>query len=135
MIRHICAAALAALAFAAPIPATPALAQEAVSLVGTWSGPRERIAKEGGRIEGTATLVITVQNGRTFTGHLSRDYASSGPVDEPLWGAFTPGGDLIAGADDEGHYSFRLVDANTLDFCYTETASPRATCGRLTRQK
>lgn len=135
MIRRLYAVALAALAIAAPLPVTPALAQEAVSLVGTWSGPRERIAKEGGRIEGTATLVITVQNGRTFTGHLSRAYASGGPVDEPLWGAFTPGGNLIVGADDEGNYSFKLVDADTLDFCYTETASPRATCGRLTRQK
>jgi hypothetical protein len=104
--------------------ATPAFAQD-VSLVGTWTGQRDRIAKVEGRRGGLATLVVTEQQGNTFTGRLKRSNAT-GDEEEPLWGAFTPGGRLIMGTDDEGTYMFSLVDANTLDYCYTETGrSPR----------
>jgi hypothetical protein len=59
----------------------------------------------------------------------------SGDVDEPLWGAFSPGGHLIMGSDDEGFYIFSLVDQNTLDYCYSEAGrSPRTVCARLVRQ-
>lgn len=118
----------------AVLAATPALAQEP-SLVGTWSGHRERIAKVEGYREGVATVVITEQKGRTFKGHLNRSNAD-GDVKEELWGAFTPGYRLIVGSDEEGTYSFALVDNDTLDYCYTEAApSPRSVCARLTRQK
>jgi hypothetical protein len=106
------------------------------NLVGTWSGPRERIAADDGYTAGIATLVITEQNGRTFTGHLSRAYADKDAIDEGLWGAFTPDGNLMVGADEEGIYAFSMVDADTLDYCYTESgASARAVCARLTREK
>jgi hypothetical protein len=105
-----------------------AVAAEAPSLVGTWTGQRDRIAKVDGRRGGLATLVITEQQGNTFAGHLKRSNPS-GDVDEPLWGAFSPGG------HDEGFYIFSLVDQNTLDYCYSETApSPRTVCARLVRQ-
>jgi hypothetical protein len=56
-------------------------------------------------------------------------------VEQSLWGAFTPGGRLIVGADEEGTYAFELIGENTLDYCYSEAgASPRAVCARLTRQ-
>jgi len=43
---------------------------------------------------------------------------------------------LIVAADEESTDAFELVDANTLDYCYTEAgASPRAVCARLTRQR
>jgi hypothetical protein len=120
------------LATVAILIATPAFAQD-VSLVGTWTGQRDRIAKVEGRRGGLATLVITEQQGNTFTGRLKRSNAT-GDEEEPLWGAFTPGGKLIMGTDDEGTYMFSLVDANTLDYCYTETGrSPRAVCARLAR--
>jgi hypothetical protein len=45
----------------AVIVATPVLSQESVSLVGTWTGQRDRIAKVEGRRGGLATLVITEQ--------------------------------------------------------------------------
>lgn len=119
---------------AASLIATPAFAEDRISLVGTWTGQRERIAKVEGFREGLATLVITEQKGRTFTGHLNRSNAS-GDEKEGLWGAFTAGGKLIVGSDEEGTYFFELVDAKTLDYCYTEAgASPRAVCARLTRQ-
>ncbi len=106
------------------------------NLVGTWTGNRERIAKDDGYTKGALTLVITEQNGRTFTGHLSRTYSASPDIDEGLWGAFTPDGNLVVGADEEGTYAFRIVDENTLDYCYTEAGSTaRAVCARLTRQK
>jgi hypothetical protein len=115
--------------------ATPALAQEKLSLVGTWSGQRERMAKTDGHRDGLATLVITEQKGRAFKGHLARAN-KDGDVKEELWGAFTPGGRLMVASDDEGYYWFTLVNNNTLDYCYSEAgASARTTCARLTRQK
>jgi len=114
--------------------AAPAFSQE-VSLLGTWTGQRDRIAKVEGRRGGLATLVITEQQGNTFVARLKRSNAT-GDEEEPLWGAFTPGARLMMGADDEGTYIFTLLDQNTLDYCYSETRpSPRAVCARLTRQR
>jgi hypothetical protein len=113
---------------------TPVLSADSVSLVGTWTGQRDRIAKVEGRRGGLATLVITEQQGNTFVGRLKRSNPT-GDEDEPLWGAFTPGGKLMMGSDDEGTYIFSLIDQNTLDYCYSETgSSPRSVCARLTRQ-
>jgi hypothetical protein len=114
---------------------TPALSADEPQLVGTWTGQRNRIAKVEGRRGGLATLVITEQQGNTFKGHLKRSNPT-GDEDEPLWGAFTPGGRLMMGSDDEGTYMFSLIDPNTLDYCYSEAgASPRTVCARLTRQR
>jgi hypothetical protein len=113
---------------------TAAIADDSVSLVGTWVGMRDRIAKLDGRRHGLATLVVTEQQGNTFTGHLKRSNPT-GDEDEPLWGAFTPGAKLIMGSDDEGTYIFTLIDNNTLDYCYSETGrTPKSVCARLTRQ-
>jgi hypothetical protein len=114
---------------------TPVLGADSVSLVGTWAGQRERIAKVEGRRGGLATLVITDQQGGTFVGRLKRSNPT-GDEDEPLWGAFTPGGKLMIGSDEEGTYIFTLINQNTLDYCYSETgASPRSVCARLIRQR
>ena len=111
----------------------PAAAQ--VSLVGTWTGQRDRLAKVEGRRGGLATLVITEQQGNTFTGRLKRSNAS-GDEEESLWGAFTPDAKLMMGSDEEGTYIFTLIDPNTLDYCYSETGrSPRTVCARLLRQR
>jgi hypothetical protein len=124
----LCAAALAMLV------ATPVLGEDSISLTGTWTGQRDRIAKTEGRRGGLATLVITEQQGNTFSGRLKRSN-QTGDEEEPLWGAFTPGGNLIMGSDDEGYYIFDLIDQNTLDYCYSESRpSPRTVCARLTRQ-
>lgn len=117
------------------LAAGPAVAQQEISLVGTWSGERDRSAKVEGYRSGLATLVVTEQKGRAFKGYLNRSNAD-GDVKEDLWGAFTPGVRLAAGADEEGFYSFLLIDENTLDYCYTETGkAPRAVCGRLVRKR
>ena len=106
-------------------------------LVGKWVGVRERIAaNEDGYTKGELTLFITEQQGRTFVGHLTRTYPNKDDMDDALWGAFTPDGNLMVGADAEGTYAFSLVDADTLDYCYTEAgATARAVCARLTREK
>jgi hypothetical protein len=121
------------------LPGLPAAAQpapkEKLSLVGTWTGQRERMAKVEGYRDGLATLVITEQKGRAFKGHLVRAN-KEGDVKEELWGAFTPGGKLIVGSDEEGYYWFTLVNNNTLDYCYAEAgAGARTTCARLTRKR
>ena len=130
-------------AIALAMLAGPAVAQKAakknaaaeVSLVGTWTGQRERSAKIEGYRGGLATLVITEQKGRAFKGYLSRTN-KEGDEKEDLWGAFTPGARLIAGADEEGVYSFMLIDPNTLDYCYVESGkAPRAVCARLVRKR
>jgi hypothetical protein len=114
--------------------ATPVLGADSVSLVGTWTGQRDRIAKDEGRRGGLATLVITEQQGNTFTGRLKRSNPT-GDEEEPLWGAFTPGAKLIMGSDDEGTYLFNLINRNTLDYCYSETGkTARTVCARLTRK-
>jgi hypothetical protein len=124
----LCSAALAVLV------STPVFSEGSLSLVGTWTGQRDRIAKVEGRRGGLATLVFTEQQGNTFVGRLKRSNAT-GDEEEPLWGAFTPGAKLMMGADDEGTYIFSLIDQNTLDYCYSETGrSPRSVCARLTRQ-
>jgi hypothetical protein len=121
-------------AILAILAATPVIGADSVSLVGTWTGQRDRIAKTEGRRGGLATLTITEQQGNTFMGRLKRSNPT-GDEEEPLWGAFTPGAKLMMGSDDEGTYIFNLIDQNTLDYCYSETgASPRTVCARLTRQ-
>ncbi len=117
------------------IASVPVFADDSVSLVGTWTGQRDRIAKVEGRRGGLATLVITEQQGNTFTGSLKRSNPT-GDEEEPLWGAFTPGAKLMMGADEEGTYLFNLIDPNTLDYCYNEVGqTARVVCARLTRQR
>ncbi len=119
----------------ASVFAGQAVAAEKVNLVGTWTGQRERISKTDGQREGLATLVITEQKSRTFKGYLNRSN-KDGDVKEELWGAFTPGGRLMVGSDEEGIYSFDLVSRNTLDYCYVEAGnSPRSVCARLSRKR
>jgi hypothetical protein len=48
------------------VVALSASAAEAPSLVGTWTGQRDRIAKVEGRRGGPATLVIAEQQRNTF---------------------------------------------------------------------
>src|SRR4051794_32205813 len=106
-------------AIALVLAAAPVLGAESVSLVGTWVGQREPIAKVEGSREGLATPVITEQQSGTFSGHLKRS-SSNGEEDEPLAGAYTPGVRLIMGSDEAGTYIFGLIDRNTLDYCYSE---------------
>ncbi|THA25263.1 hypothetical protein E4198_11475 [Streptomyces sp. RKND-216] len=106
-----------------------------VSMLGKWSGFRERIADVEGYRNGPVTLTVREQQGKTFRG-VMRWSTPDGPRQDRLVGAFTPGAELMAGADAEGTYSFELLDRNTLDYCYTESGEGfRTTCGRLHRHR
>ena len=100
----------------APLPVANA---DDPHLLGTWSGHSERIASTEGYPNGEATLVVTEQTGWTFEGSLTRT-TPDGDVSDPMVGAFTPDGSIITGSDEEGTYSFRLIDPVTLDYCYSE---------------
>src|SRR5262245_14425801 len=76
--RNIVAAAALALL------GSPAIAQQEVSRVGTWTGERTRAAKVDGYRSGPATLVITQQKGTAFEGYLHRTN-KDGDVKEDLW--------------------------------------------------
>jgi hypothetical protein len=105
-----------------------------LALLGTWTGHRERISSTDGYRNGTATLRVTRQTGLTFKGKMTWS-TPDGPITEPLIGAYTPGGNLMTGADVSGTYSFSLVNPTTLDYCYVEHGGGyRTTCGRLKRQ-
>jgi len=54
------------------LASTPAFGADSLSLVGTWTGQRDRIAKTEGRRGRLATLTITEQQGNTFAGRLKR---------------------------------------------------------------
>jgi hypothetical protein len=125
------AAAAASFCALAPMPMANA---DNPDLVGTWTGHRERIASTEGYRNGEATLTVTEQTGSTFKGALSRT-TPAGDVSDPLVGAFTPDGTIISGADDEGTYTFTLVDPVTLDYCYSEHGPGyRTTCARLHKE-
>jgi hypothetical protein len=112
-------------------PTTAAAATQDVSLLGTWTGHRERIASSEGYRNGTATMTVTEQEGMTFKATMAWS-TPDGDEGDPLVGSFAPGGALMAGADDEGTYTFHLVDATTLDYCYAEHGDGyRTTCARL----
>jgi hypothetical protein len=114
-------------------PMAPASADDP-ALLGTWTGHRERIASDEGYRNGDATLMITDQTGRTFKGLMTWT-TPDGVQEDGLVGAFTPDGNLIAGSDAEGTYTFSLVDPVTLDYCYSEHgAGYRTTCARLVKQ-
>lgn len=115
--------------------ATTTSLPEDFSMVGTWTGHRERIASDEGYRNGDATLTVTDENGTTFEGTMGWT-TPEGDESDPLVGAFSPDGSLMAGADDEGVYTFRLIDATTLDYCYAEHGEGfRTTCARLEKQE
>jgi hypothetical protein len=116
-------------------PAEAKTSAEEFSIVGTWTGPNEQITSTGGSGSGTSTLTVTEVSGLTFTGTMSWSTPESDGSD-PLVGAFSPGGSLIAGGDQEGVYSFALVNAKTLDYRYVESGDRYlATCSRLKKQQ
>lgn len=72
------------------------------------------------------------QEGRTFWGTLA-----SAKVTEELIGAISVDGKRFVIADQDGTFDGTIVDADTLDYCYTHvTPTSRAVaCGLLVRQK
>lgn len=127
-----------------------AMAQEVVNLKGTWiptqgahliDGPSRH--RESGikpatgdetRVQHTSKFVFRFegQEGRTFWG-----VHSSAKVSEKFIGAISVDGKRFVMADEDGAFSGTIVNADTLDYCYTHvTPTDRAVaCGLLAREK
>lgn len=106
----------------------PALAEDAPSIVGKWTGRVQGAVMVGNTPDRTAepgktitfsneaidfTLDITEQQGARFGGIMSNAKRS-----EPLIGHFYPGNRSGLMLDDDGRYLFNLVDADTIEVCY-----------------
>lgn len=127
-----------------------AMAQAVPDLKGTWTptegahivdGPSRHTQSGTAPVPGDDTLKrhtsefvfrFEGQEGRTFWGALS-----SGQVSEKLVGAISVDGKRFVIADEDGTFDGTVVDADTLDYCYTHvTPTDRAVaCGLLIRQK
>jgi len=75
---------------------------------------------------------ITGQDGRIFWGELA-----SLKVKEGFIGAISVDENRFVMTDSDGSYSGTIVDANTLDYCYTHVApnNVAVACGLLVREQ
>ena len=107
-----------------------ALAAEAPSLEGTWTGSSEGIGAQEGRAAQDIKVEITEQPGATFTGHV--DY---GEVEgEPFVGTVTPDGRTVYFAGNDGHTVGALTAPDTMQVCYIEVGGDaKAACVVLKR--
>lgn len=130
--------------------AQAARGQEVHDLRGTWtpkdgahlvSGPSRHAPSGTAPVEGDDTLQTHAsqfvfrfegQEGRTFWGVLSSD-----KVSEKLIGAISADGKRFAMTDQDGSFHGTVVDADTLDYCYTHiTPTDQAVaCGLLVRDR
>lgn len=130
--------------------AQAASAQDVPNLKGTWvpaegahiiDGTSRHHASGTKPVAGDDTLQqhtspfvfeLEEQDGRTFWGAFS-----SAKVSEKLIGAISVDGKRFVMADEDGTFSGTVVDADTLDYCYTHvTPTDRAVaCGLLVRKK
>lgn len=127
-----------------------AMAQQVLDLKGTWTpaegahivdGPSRHIESGTAPVPGSDALQTHTsefvfrfegQEGRTFWGVLS-----SAKVSEKLIGALSVDGKRFVITDEDGTFDGTVVDADTLDYCYTHvTPTDRAVaCGLLIRKK
>jgi hypothetical protein len=121
-----------------------ASAQDYPDLRGTWTGTSEAVvaAPEPDLTEGKSEVrfvaapvevVIDQQEGRRFTGIVKSETWSS---NKPFVGVFGSE-DTIHWAEPEGIAEARLLDSETLDYCYLRSADfmQLAACANLKRQK
>lgn len=143
---------LAAAALAACLWQAPALAQEAPEtfpvpdLMGTWVGPYS-VIRSNGFADGMLELRVVEQRGPLIKVEKAWKVAEGGApgdvggelftaADEPLVGVIGFDGREIHLAEqgDEGVYSGRLVDPDTIEFIYIESdGQATAYRARLTR--
>lgn len=109
---------------------------ESASLLGTWAGERQVISSAAGFFEGPVTLEVTEQRERTFKGITRYVTAAGDRVEKTVVGAFTPERTVMAGSNDEGVYTFKLVHHDVLEYCYSEHGGNASvtSCGRLEKE-
>jgi hypothetical protein len=131
-----------ALVVAAPLPAD---AQQPPNLLGLWKGMGTGVqvgptlhrpaAVSGVKFpdnEIEFTYVITEQHGNRFAGQMS-----SAEAKETIIGALSPDNRSGLMLDDDGLYQFMLVEADTMDVCYSHfsTKGKFVGCMRLRRER
>jgi hypothetical protein len=125
----------AAALLAVSLFATPALAEEVPSIIGTWTGPSDGLSAKDGWITGPVTLVVTEQRGRSFRAKVTYAAPKGGDQTENIVGTFAPDGKSIYLAADDGIHIAEL-HGTTLDACYLEPGDDDglAVCARLQKQ-
>jgi len=119
---------------AALLFSVPAIAADAPSLLGTWSGEAEGVGAEDGWKKGPVTFVIGEQRGRAFTGKATYPTAGGEETAE-VYGTVAMDDRTIFIADDDGAYA-GTVNGDTLRLCYVESGPDASTkCLEATRQK
>ena len=114
--------------------AAPALADDPVSLIGTWQGEEIGVGALDGWDRHDFVLEILEQRGTAFTG--LKSYGTPGAYEtEAIYGSMTPDGRIVVVVDADGAFTGTLVGTDVLDLCYTETGEDAsAKCVRLVRQ-
>jgi hypothetical protein len=126
---------------AALMVATSASAQDQPDLRGTWAGTTEAVVLDTDDYYETGNVapefmtvpvevVIDQQEGRRFAGTITADRWN-----KPFVGVLAAN-DRILWAEPGGIVDARLIDADTLDYCYVRPAEFRqlASCAELKRQ-
>jgi len=123
-----------ALIAAVALLATPAVAAEAPSLLGTWTGETEGVGAQDGWKKGPVVIVIDKQEGRAFTG--TATYPAAGAdATSPFYGSISADGRSVFIADEDGAGA-GTVAGDTLRLCYVEPGTDAsAACLEATRQK
>lgn len=123
-----------AFVLAAALFASPAAAQDTVSVVGTWVGQVQGAAMPDGWSGGEVTFVITDQQGPGFKGYVSYP-EGSGKARSDFVGAIAMDGRTVTTADSNGYTTGFLITPDTLEHCYFESgAAAKVVCGRLRRR-
>jgi len=101
--------------------------KEIPNLVGTWKGKALAVhigatpyrGADGDAVQFSPneieyTYEITQQQDTRFAGKMS-----GGKFQETIIGMLSPDGNTAMMLDDDGQYSMKLIDPNTIDMCYT----------------
>lgn len=118
----------------AALVAGQALAQDTVSIVGTWVGQLQGAAMPDGWTGSAISFVVTDQQGPGFKGYV--DYPEgSGQARSNFVGAIAMDGRTVTTADSNGYTTGFLITPDTLEHCYFESgATAKVVCGRLRRR-
>ena len=112
----------------------PALADDPVSLVGTWKGEEVGVGAQDGWDRHELIMEIGEQQGTAFKG--VKSHGTPGAYDTTdIYGSMTPDGRVVVVVDEDGVFSGSMAGPDSIDLCYTETGEDAsAKCSRLDRQ-
>ena len=110
-------------------PAAPVAPAEIPDLTGTWTGTMTGYDDGIGfndHAGGTATLVITGQQGRVFAGNLTVTEGNVSLFSGGFAGVIGRDGRTLSVVEESGYCTGEIVDDNTLEFVYMDDNPPFA---------